>query len=757
MVASSLVEPEFVAHLFAPLDGPGSVPALRSVRRLWRACGDQLGMDQPIVETGLSADLPPEFAGLPDGAVAARQDTAAQFQIIARHEHDLLNVSFAIAAPDAVPRPRPAVAASAASGWHEFTRWWRAVGGDAPLLGSVGVYLAKAGDPTGVPLRNEVPERADDADRWWDNGFALGGFAAWEITPAGPYASRRLVLLADPEDDVALSGLAWSDGGTSMPPLCRYLMHAAKLRYQARVRGDGLELARLQRQAAGRIDEITDLLRGPDGGSRAAARATQLSADEAELAGSLSLLRQMQRTVEIARSNMAAPLPAPLPADAALADWLTHQLADDAEYLLATHEQAGRLREVIVPHTEPHRTAVPEQREPPTTRDVPPAAVEYRVGFGIDIESYSSRSTPKQVELQSRLAGMVEQVLAGLGVPLEETDRQQGGDGVMAVLPPRVQAHEALPKLLHGWRAQAAADSGTHPGERMRLRLSIGSGPFTPAQLGFSGQTMIEIGRMLDSAELRQALGDHPDSDVVALVADRVHRDVVVEQYPGVTAEEFERVELAVKSYSGAAWLWTGGRPRSRRDRSEPRADPEAGKGEPDPQPVPEPRSEPEKPYSAPASRDVFVIYGRHGRARAAFFSLLRALDLRPLEQDQVVELIGTGAPTDDEILEAGFRASAGVVVLLTPGDVDASESDVVFQAAQALHRQPDRTILVEVGPVPRIAPLARRARIRLDSDEAHDRTVFVQRVAQRLRLVGYPVDTEGRDWQDSERFGGLV
>ena len=53
----------------------------------------------------------------------------------------------------------------------------------------------------------------------------------------------------------------------------------------------------------------------------------------------------------------------------------------------------------------------------------------------------------------------------------------------------------------------------------------------------------------------------HPDVDLVAVVADRIYRDVVGEGYPGVSAAEFERADASVKTYSGSAWLWTGERP----------------------------------------------------------------------------------------------------------------------------------------------------------------------------------------------------
>ncbi|MET0423515.1 MAG: CATRA conflict system CASPASE/TPR repeat-associated protein, partial [Actinoplanes sp.] len=521
MTDRNLVEPEFVAHLFAPLDGPNAADALRLVGRLWRNCRDQLGMTQPIVEAGLTAELPADPAAEREGALAGLEDPAIQYQAVVRREHDVLNFSFAIAALDAVPRSRPRVADSSPPGWHEFTRWWRKLGGTetGALLGGATVYLAKSPDPGAVDLRAAVPEQDGDAGGWWDRRFELRTFAGWEVTPPGREPARRLVLLAGLDEDAELSRFAWSAGDTALPPLGRYLLHAAKVRYHARVRGDGQELTELRNRTA-------RLLTSADSGG-------ELAAAEAEVITTLAALRTMQRSVDIARSNMTKALPTAVPGDAELSEWLSDQLADDTEFLETTREQAERMRGLGGRQAPAARDSVLVEPAPAAEPSGEPP-VEHRVGFGFDVVSYSSRSTPQQRQVQSRLAAMVERVLADMKLPLNRTDRQSAGDGMMVVLPADVPSHVALPALLHGWRAHLVADNAAHPADHIRLRLSVGAGPFTASAIGFSGNAIIEIGRLLDSETLRQAVAEHPDADLVALVADRLHQDVVVEGYPGL-------------------------------------------------------------------------------------------------------------------------------------------------------------------------------------------------------------------------------
>jgi hypothetical protein len=721
MTTSDLVEQEFVAHLYAPLSGPDAVAAFAWISRFWERCRTELGMDRAILEADLDAGLPADPAAMQDGALAGLQDPAVQFQAILRREHDVLNLSFGIAALEAVPRSRPRISGSAPVGWHEYARWWAKLcgTGSEALLGGATVYLAKTTDPAAADVRAAVPVRADDGAGWWENGFAVRDFAGWEITPTGTRADRRLVLLAGPDQDLPLSRFTWSSGDTALPPLGRYLMHATKLRYQARVLDAG-QLKALRQRVAARIDGITRRLRSdhqdgpPDLGA--------FAADEADLAAALSGLRRMRQSVTIARANMGKALAEPLPADADIGEWLAGRIDDDFEYLDATREQAERVEKLI-----------PEQRRPPvvvaaTTAAAPVAApeVEHRVGFGVDVVDYSSRSAPSRREVQSRVADMFTRVLADLGLAVHETDRQDAGDGMMVVLPSRVPTHAALPKLLHGWRAHLIADNAYHPADPIRLRLAIGSGPFAAAAIGFSDNTIIGIGRMLDSSALREAMTAHPDSFLVALVADRTHEDVVGERHDGLTADEFERVEVQVKTFHRTAWLWTGEAPAEK---------------------VARPRAETAKPL---VNREIFVIHGRDEDARKAMFGLLRALDLHPLDWEEVVARTGKPMPYREEMGPASL-------VLLTPDDVNGTYPDTLIRAGRALALHPDQTIVVQIGEVGRVTELDGRETVRLSSDLPQDQEVFVQQVAQRLRIAGFPIDTSGADWLATGRFAGLT
>jgi hypothetical protein len=161
------------------------------------------------------------------------------------------------------------------------------------------------------------------------------------------------------------------------------------------------------------------------------------------------------------------------------------------------------------------------------------------------------------------------------------------------------------------------------------------------------------------------------------------------------------------------------------------------------------------------ASRSVFVVHGRNLSARDSFFSFLRALHLRPLEWGALLARTGQASPHIDDVLRAAFQEARAVLVLFTPDDRaqlrdeygqgpsdaatrpdDQARANVLFEAGMAMGRDPNRTVLVELGHVRPFSDLAGRHVLRMDNSaqKRHE-------LAQRLRTAGLPVDTSGSDW----------
>ncbi|HEY4932144.1 MAG TPA: nucleotide-binding protein [Terriglobales bacterium] len=172
-------------------------------------------------------------------------------------------------------------------------------------------------------------------------------------------------------------------------------------------------------------------------------------------------------------------------------------------------------------------------------------------------------------------------------------------------------------------------------------------------------------------------------------------------------------------------------------------------------------------------SRRVFVVYGRNSKARAAVFDFLRAIDLAPMEWEEVIGATSKPSPYIGEALEAGFSMAQAAVVILTGDDLarvgkrylkpdDTNDErvltpqprpNVLFEAGMALGKYPDRTVLVSLGSYRTFSDIDGRHLIRL-SDNATAR----QALADRLRKAGCAVKTEYKsDWLQAGDFAAAI
>ncbi|PSL52111.1 class 3 adenylate cyclase [Saccharothrix carnea] len=523
-------EQDLVVHVFAPLGGRHARRAGEQVRAIWLRCRELLGVTDPIGGTGLPAEPPASVPTGLDGALAAAQNEAVDLQLVLRRHHDLLNLSVLFAAP-----ARTGLASFVPPGWIEFDRWWSEVQGDdvGDLLGTVRIYQAQQpGESTPEPL----PGRLRGGIRWDARQTLDDDLRLWESDPSTG-ADRDIVITAPVGEDARLSAWTWSRGGTEMPPLARYLANAAKLRHHIRVwQRDEDWLAHLRAQVDTRVDELqADLTR--------ADVADELRGDEAGLVVAADRVERMRRSVAVVRDNMASLLPRQLSADTALADWFHAQLGDALTQLDRSRNLAREIR-AIAP-------------EPVPPRPVPqPVGRRFRMGFMVDVVDYSGRTTPDEERIQGRVAEVVRDVVADLGLDFADADHQGTGDGLLVFLPDHVDVQRALPSLLNGMARRVAEDNAVHR-DRVRLRMAADVGPVGLAALGFGGKVALTIGRLLDSAPLRAAIAGSPETDLAVVLSDRLHEYVVGEGTPGLDPDDFEPVDVVVKAFAGRGWLWT--------------------------------------------------------------------------------------------------------------------------------------------------------------------------------------------------------
>ncbi|HEX9628550.1 MAG TPA: nucleotide-binding protein [Pyrinomonadaceae bacterium] len=168
---------------------------------------------------------------------------------------------------------------------------------------------------------------------------------------------------------------------------------------------------------------------------------------------------------------------------------------------------------------------------------------------------------------------------------------------------------------------------------------------------------------------------------------------------------------------------------------------------------------------SKPSKRrgtSVFVVHGRNEKLRRSLFGFLRSVGLQPIEWRRAIELTHKPNPYVGEILDAAFREAAAVVVLLSPDDeaklktefiktndpvhekklTGQARPNVLFEAGMAMGRNPDSTVLVQVGEIRPFSDIGGRHVVHL-SNAAPTRSEF----ATKLANAGCNVNTSGSDW----------
>jgi predicted nucleotide-binding protein len=164
----------------------------------------------------------------------------------------------------------------------------------------------------------------------------------------------------------------------------------------------------------------------------------------------------------------------------------------------------------------------------------------------------------------------------------------------------------------------------------------------------------------------------------------------------------------------------------------------------------------------------VFVVHGRDLAIRDAMFSFLRSISLKPLEWTQAIRMTGQASPYVGVILDTAFREAAAVVVLMTPDDeaklkgtfvttgdpayekklTGQARPNVLFEAGMAFGRNPENTVLVQVGTLRPFSDVGGRHVVNM-TNSAPKRAELVTKLAN----AGCNVDTTGTDWYTTGDF----
>jgi hypothetical protein len=222
----------------------------------------------------------------------------------------------------------------------------------------------------------------------------------------------------------------------------------------------------------------------------------------------------------------------------ALERWLAEERATLLALLSAAADDQG---------PEPHHL---ERAHRPLV--APPHGLTPRLGFVVDIVGFGRRDAERQEDLQHRLDALVGGLVADLGLDRADTEREVAGDSAVVFLPVGMASSYVLPRLVAGAAERLHRDNRRYR-DRMRLRMAVGSGLLGNGPLGFTGQLVVDLHRLVDSDLLRDRIDTHEDADLALLITHTLHDEVVRPGY--LTGDDLTPVEIVAKEFAATAWL----------------------------------------------------------------------------------------------------------------------------------------------------------------------------------------------------------
>jgi hypothetical protein len=174
----------------------------------------------------------------------------------------------------------------------------------------------------------------------------------------------------------------------------------------------------------------------------------------------------------------------------------------------------------------------------------------------VDLDSYSKLDGQQQHDAQAALADALTSAARSAGLDRLDWRRQPSGDGELAVLPDgENQAHVvgAFPVALSEELRAIHNGSGLH----LRLRMAVAYGVVTPAALGYSDHTVVDVARIADNPVVRKALTSAEHGYLVLALSAELFRDVIRSGGTVILPDRFRRIRVDRSTVD--AWITVPG------------------------------------------------------------------------------------------------------------------------------------------------------------------------------------------------------
>lgn len=178
--------------------------------------------------------------------------------------------------------------------------------------------------------------------------------------------------------------------------------------------------------------------------------------------------------------------------------------------------------------------------------------------LAVDIAEFTRADRDDEVQLQLRISfyGILREALGGSGMPWDQCQHEDRGDGVVVIVPPGLPAQPIIDSLPERLRCLIRRHNRfSYESVRMQLRVAANIGPVYGDEHGFSGDDVTLLCRMLDAQPLRRALSES-GSEVALIISDYVYDKFVLRRQSLAGPSPFRRVRTQVKRTPVHAWMY---------------------------------------------------------------------------------------------------------------------------------------------------------------------------------------------------------
>jgi hypothetical protein len=199
----------------------------------------------------------------------------------------------------------------------------------------------------------------------------------------------------------------------------------------------------------------------------------------------------------------------------------------------------------------------------PSQPAVQPPSGQLCTMFACDIKDFTrpDRDDEIQLHLRRALYDMLGDAFSGSGIPWDQCEYHDRGDGGLVVIPPSIPAQaiiDPLPERLAGLIRRH--NRIVREPAQMQLRTAAHIGPISRDDQGIVGEDVTLLCRMLDARQLRRTLAG--SGAELALIVSALVYDTLVRRHPSlVDPAYFQPLTTRVKRTRIRAWTYVPGGP----------------------------------------------------------------------------------------------------------------------------------------------------------------------------------------------------